>query len=205
VFLLIAMLTDWIKYIIFVVLFASFLELLLPSSSMQRFVRVIMGLFIMLAILNPIIGVVQQYLASTKQIPALSTNSENSISIINEANNIASEREKLSLELYKKELSQQMRILIMAIDGVADANVAVDIKAINKGNVTSVINSVVVYIKPGISVKNAKVAAVAKISIGEENGKKEEIHVDLKKRIIDMITELYQIPKDKVEIRMLHS
>jgi stage III sporulation protein AF len=199
------MFTDWIKYIIFVVLFASFLELLLPSSSMQRFVRVIMGLFIMLAILNPIIGVVQQYLVSTKQIPALSTNSGSSTSIINETNSTVIEREKLSLELYKKELSQQMRILIMAIDGVADANVAIDIKTINKNNVTSAINNVVVYIKPGISSQNAKVATIKKISIGEENGKAEELHVELTKRIIDMITELYQIPKDKIEIRMLHS
>lgn len=203
-FLLIALFTDWVKYIVFVVLFASFLELLLPSSSMQRFVRVIMGLFIMLAILNPIIGVVQQY-SSTKQIPALSTNSESSVSIINEVNGIASEREKLSLELYKKELSQQMRILIMAIDGVADANVVVDIKTINKGNATNAINSVVVYIKPGNSAKNVKVATIAKISIGDENGKTEELHTDLKKRIMDMITELYQIPKGKIEIKMLHS
>lgn len=198
------MFTDWIKYIIFVVLFASFLELLLPSSSMQRFVRVIMGLFIMLAILNPIIGVVQQYLVSSKQIPALSTNSGNSISMINEVNGTVSEREKLSLELYKKELSQQMRIMIMAIDGVAEANVAIDINTINKSN-ASAINSVVVYIKPGISTQNTKVAAITKISIGEGNEKAEELHIDLKKRIVDMITELYQIPNNKIEIKMLHS
>jgi stage III sporulation protein AF len=199
------MLTDWIKYIIFVVLFASFLELLLPSSSMKRFVRVIMGLFIMLAILNPIISAVQQYLATTQQMPALSTNSGNAISIINETNDISSQRERLSLELYKKELSQQMKILVMAIDGVADANVVVDIKTINKNDLTSAINSVVVYIKPGISVKDTKVATIAKISISEEHGKKEEEHTDLIRRIIDVITELYQIPKDKVEVRMLHS
>lgn len=198
------MFTDWIKYIIFVVLFASFLELILPSSSMQRFVRVIMGLFIMLAILNPIISVVQQYLVSPKQITALSTNSGNSISMINEVNGTVSEREKLSLELYKKELSQQMRIMIMAIDGVAEANVAIDINTINKSNVNA-INSVVVYIKPGISTQTTKVAAIEKISIGEGNEKAEELHTDLKKRIVDMITELYQIPNNKIEIRMLHS
>lgn len=200
---MIAIFTDWIKYIIFVVLFASFLELLLPSSSMQRFVRVIMGLFIMLAILNPIIGVVQQYLASTAQMPALSTNAGNSLSIINEAKGVVNERDKISLEMYRKELSQQMRILIMAIDGVADTNVVVDIKTMNQ-KVTG-IHSVVVYVKPGISANNAKVATIEKISIGEEKGKTEELYVDLKKRIIDVITELYQIPKDKIEIKMLHS
>jgi stage III sporulation protein AF len=195
------MLTDWIKNIIFVVLFASFLELLLPSSSMQRFVRVIMGLFIMLAILNPIIGVVQHHLTSINQIPALSTNSEISNVITNEVNHVTNERDKLSLELYKKELSQQIRILIIAMDGVADANVAVEINS----NTTNGVKSIVVYIKPGISTKNEKVASIKKITIDKQSGKTEESYAGLKERITEMITELYQIPKEKVDIKMLHS
>jgi stage III sporulation protein AF len=195
------MLTDWIKNIIFVVLFASFLELLLPSSSMQRFVRVIMGLFIMLAILNPIIGVVQHHLTSINQIPALSTNSEISNVITNEVNHVTNERDKLSLELYKKELSQQIRILIIAMDGVADANVVVEINS----NTTNGVKSIVVYIKPGISTKNEKVASIKKITIDKQSGKTEESYAGLKERITEMITELYQIPKEKVDIKMLHS
>jgi stage III sporulation protein AF len=195
------MLTDWIKNIIFVVLFASFLELLLPSSSMQRFVRVIMGLFIMLAILNPIIGVVQHHLTSINQIPALSTNSEISNVITNEVNHVTNERDKLSLELYKKELSQQIRILIIAMDGVADANVAVEINS----NTTNGVKSIVVYIKPGISTKNEKVASIKKITIDKQSVKTEESYAGLKERITEMITELYQIPKEKVDIKMLHS
>ncbi len=195
------MMTDWIKNIIFVVLFASFLELLLPSSSMQRFVRVIMGLFIMLAILNPIIGVVQHHLTSLSQIPALSTNSEISNVITNDVNHVTNERDKLSLELYKKELSQQMRILIMALDGVADANVIVE----TNSNIANDVKRIVVYIKPGISAKNEKVASIKKITISKQTGKTEELHAGLKGRITEMITELYQIPKEKVEIKMLYS
>jgi stage III sporulation protein AF len=195
------MLTDWIKNIIFVVLFASFLELLLPSSSMQRFVRVIMGLFIILAILNPIIGVVQHHLTSISPIPALSTNSEASNLITNEVNHVTNERDKLSLELYKKELGQQIRVLILAMDGVADANVVVEIES----NTANRVKSIVVYMKPGISTKNEKVATIKKITIGKPSGKTEELYAGLKERITEMITELYQIPKEKVDIKMLHS
>lgn len=198
---MIAIITDWIRNIIFVVLFASFLELLLPSSSMQRFVRVIMGLFIMLAILNPIIGVVQHHLTSINQIPALSTNSEISNAITNNVNHVTNERDKLSLELYKKELSQQMRILIMAMDGVADANVVVEIN----NNTANDVKRIVVYIKPGVSTKNEQVASIKKITISQQIGKADELHVGLKGRITEMITELYQIPKEKVDIKMLHS
>lgn len=197
------MLTDWIKNIIFVVLFASFLELLLPSSSMQRFVRVIMGLFIMLAILNPIIGAVQ-HLTSKDQIPTFAATSGDLNVITNEVNHV-SDRNALSLELYKKELSQQIRILVMAMDGVADANVVVEIKKDNASTLAMGVNNIIVYVKPGISTKSEKIVSIAKVKIDKEFNKIEETHTDLKQRITDMIIELYQIPKEKVEIKMLYS
>jgi stage III sporulation protein AF len=202
VFLLIAMFTGWVKYIIFVVLFASFLELLLPSSSMQRFVRVIMGLFIMLAIMNPIISIIQNHLIPTNQVPALSTNFGNSI--MNDSMNMSNERERLSHELYKKELAQQMKILVMAIDGVADVHVNIEIKTVKNSSIASGIESVILYIKPGLSAKDRKVAAVSKITIGEQKDKTEDPYIDLRKRISEIVTELYQIPKEKIEVRIIH-
>ncbi|AIF51494.1 stage III sporulation protein AF [Pelosinus sp. UFO1] len=199
---MIAMFTGWVKYIIFVVLFASFLELLLPSSSMQRFVRVIMGLFIMLAIMNPIISIIQNHLIPTNQVPALSTNFGNSI--MNDSMNMSNERERLSLELYKKELAQQMKILVMAIDGVADVHVNIEINTVKNSSIASGIESVILYIKPGLSAKDRKVAAVSKITIGEQKDKTEDPHIDLKKRISEIVTELYQIPKEKIEVRIIH-
>lgn len=200
------MFTGWVKYIIFVVLFASFLEILLPSSSMQRFVRVIMGLFIMLAILNPVIAMVQNRLALANQLPVLSNNSANSTTMMNEVNHITMEREKLSLELYKKELAQQIKILIMTIDGVADVNVVIDINATDGHNPTNMIKNVLLYVKPGISSSNSGVIGnVSKISIGEQNAKTEELQIEFKKKIIQIITELYHIPKERIEIKILHS
>ncbi|WP_285717757.1 stage III sporulation protein AF [Pelosinus sp. IPA-1] len=196
------MFTGWVKYIIFVVLFASFLELLLPSSSMQRFVRVIMGLFIMLAIMNPIISIVQNHLIPTNQIPALSTNFGNSI--MNDSMNMSNDREKLSLELYKKELAQQMKILVMAIDGVADVHVNIEVNTVKNSSIVSGIESVILYIKPGLSAKDRKVAAVSKITIGEQKDKSEDPYIDLKKRISEIVTELYQIPKEKIEVKTIH-
>ncbi len=198
------MLTDWVKNIIFVVLFASFLELLLPNSSMQRFVRVIMGLFIMLAILNPIIGAVQ-HLTSKDQIPTFAANSGDLNVIASEVNHVNNDRNALSLELYKKELSQQIRILVMAMDGVADANVVIEIKKGNASTLSMGVSSIIVYVKPGISAKSEKIVSIAKVKIDKEFNKTEETYTDLKQRITDMIMELYQIPKGKVEIKMLYS
>jgi len=198
---MIAMLTYWIKSIIFVVLFATFLELLLPSSSMQRFVRVIMGLFIMLAILNPVIDVVQSHLTPS-QIPVLSTSSASSTVILNNAQTVAQERTQLSAEIYKKELAQQMKVMITNLDGVADAKVVIDTERSNNNKLNTMINSVVVYVTPGNSVNNV---AIAKVSIGQQPRGAIDLNVELQDKITKLITEIYQLPKEIIEIKILHS
>jgi stage III sporulation protein AF len=192
--------TGWVKDIIFVVLFASFLELLLPSSNMQRFVRVIMGLFIMIAILNPIIDIVQNHEALANQLPVLNSNSVNSAVIMNRANSVSIEREKISIELYKKELAQQIKIVVLAIDGVADVNVVVETNPENN-DLTGVIKNVALYISPDVP----KIGNIPKVSIGGAHGNREAPQKELQIKITQMITELFQIPKEKIEIRMLYS
>ncbi|MEG6585630.1 stage III sporulation protein AF [Dendrosporobacter sp. 1207_IL3150] len=192
--------SDWIKNIIMIVLFASFLELLLPSSSMQKFIRVIIGLFITLAILNPIIDIIQNRFGPN-QIPALSTNASNSQVIINNATKLADQREQMSVELYKKELAKQIRATVIAVDGVADAQVAVDISNEKKGKLIDVKN-ITVFVKPGVSANEGK---IAKVTIGStSSADRPELKPQTKAKISYTINELYQIPKDSIEIKALH-
>lgn len=55
-----AWLSGWLKDIIVVVLLASFVELLLPNNAYQRYVRTVLGLFILLALLSPLLSLFQQ-------------------------------------------------------------------------------------------------------------------------------------------------
>jgi stage III sporulation protein AF len=47
--------SDWLREIVLVILLAAFIDLMLPNSSMQRYVKVVVSLFILLTILSPII------------------------------------------------------------------------------------------------------------------------------------------------------
>lgn len=145
---MIANITLWIKEIILVVLFSSFLELLLPNSSMQRFVRVIVGLFILLAILNPFIGFMEKQLTPA-QLPAIA-HVENKLTDANvqrAVNSVAEKREQLAADLYIKDLSKQMRATVMSIDGVADARVSVVVESVEpESKRTGKIKKVFIYI-----------------------------------------------------------
>ncbi|OYD09990.1 stage III sporulation protein AF [Paludifilum halophilum] len=55
----------WLKQIIILVLLATFMDLLLPNNAMDRYVKLVMGLLIILAILSPIFQLIRQDLDLT--------------------------------------------------------------------------------------------------------------------------------------------
>ncbi|MFD2672763.1 stage III sporulation protein AF [Marinicrinis sediminis] len=50
---------SWLQEIVLIVLFATFIELLLPNHSMQRYVKVVLSLLVLLTILQPIVRLLQ--------------------------------------------------------------------------------------------------------------------------------------------------
>ncbi|WP_028775623.1 stage III sporulation protein AF [Shimazuella kribbensis] len=50
--------SDWIRQIILIIFIATFIDLLLPSSSLERYVKLIMGLIIVVSILQPVLQLV---------------------------------------------------------------------------------------------------------------------------------------------------
>lgn len=53
-------LSEWIRQIILLVLIATFIDLLLPNQSFDRYVKLVMGLLIIMAILTPILQLVNK-------------------------------------------------------------------------------------------------------------------------------------------------
>ncbi|MDQ0417407.1 stage III sporulation protein AF [Croceifilum oryzae] len=57
---------DWLKQIILLVLIATFLDMLLPSNAMEKYVKLVMGLLILMAILSPIFKLLSENLDLTE-------------------------------------------------------------------------------------------------------------------------------------------
>jgi stage III sporulation protein AF len=52
--------SGWLKTVVTVIMLATFVDLLLPSSTMQRYVRTVMSLFILLTLLSPVVQFFQR-------------------------------------------------------------------------------------------------------------------------------------------------
>ncbi|WP_245719472.1 stage III sporulation protein AF [Paenibacillus tianmuensis] len=52
--------SGWLKSIVMVILLATFVDLLLPNQSMQRYVKTVIGLFLLLTLLQPLFSLLGQ-------------------------------------------------------------------------------------------------------------------------------------------------
>lgn len=52
---MLAWLNEWLRSIIIIILLAAFVDLILPNRSMQRYVKVVVSLFVLMTILTPIV------------------------------------------------------------------------------------------------------------------------------------------------------
>jgi len=192
---MLAAISEWVKNIVLIVLFASFLELLLPSSAMQRFVRVIMGLLVLLAVLNPVLDVLSARL--TPEVPALAAaNGAAAERARNGAKIMVRERERVAAELYRRDLARQMRAVVAAVDGVADAKVTVTTAAADGR--PGAVERVTVYVRPG-NAREGK--AVPKVAIGPDNADKTpDLNPALRDKIVRTVCEIYQLAARQVEV-----
>ncbi len=194
---MISALNDWVKTIILVVLFASFLELLLPASSMQRFVRVIMGLLVMLTMLNPVVEFIQSR-STPQEIPALGGRIIAGPGPAQGGAVPTGDKSKLAVELYKKDLARQIRAVVLAMDGVADAQVAVQLKNDTDGG-SAALEMIKISVRPGQSGVAQKIQSVS--VTGSSEAKATGLSPQLTEKITRTVRELYQLRDSQVEIK----
>ncbi|EGO63622.1 stage III sporulation protein AF [Acetonema longum] len=190
--------TDWIKNIVFVTLFATFFELLLPSSKMKQFVRVVLGLFIMLAIINPAIELVRGGFEAD-DIPALGLVETNAAQVNTAAQAIVSQREKLARDIYIRDLAQQIQAIAETVDGVAKAKVRPVCDFPDNG--VANLREIRVYVHTGARQKGTHINAIV---IGQtERPGKAAISEQIITRIQTRLSELYQVKPGQITVMPL--
>ncbi|NMO96877.1 stage III sporulation protein AF [Paenibacillus lemnae] len=150
-------LTEWLKSVIVVVMFAAFVELLLPGKSMERYARLVLSLLILLALLKPIIGLfyeapepqlAERLEAIEKGIPPGSSLEK----ILAQAEVIHDMQQKQSLQWAAEQAALEMKHQIAAETGEEPESVTVALKfqgdPASSGQGGAAVESVKVKLKP---------------------------------------------------------
>jgi len=122
-----AAVTEWVRTLVVLVVLASLLELLLPMGSMKRFVRLTMGLLILLGVARPVVGLLGGEVAFD---PDLLRDSAAGLPSMNEIMAEAHRFQERSRALLAAEVEERLRrqaeSAARAVDGVAEAQVALE-------------------------------------------------------------------------------
>ncbi|HHX95910.1 MAG TPA: stage III sporulation protein AF [Clostridia bacterium] len=116
-----AFLTELVRNLILIVLLTTFLEMIMPSDKMQRFVKVVLSLFILFTLLNPLINFINEAVIEDAFQEAWTAF---------EMTNILTESEQLQMandnfikENYRQELAAQMKLLLTPLCGKTEVNI----------------------------------------------------------------------------------
>lgn len=140
-------LKELVRNIVVIVMLTAFLDMILPSSSMRPYVKMVMGLFILVTLLNPVLNLIlhdrefevfawQEYGATATGNSTVQHDSERLLSV----------NQKLFMENYGRRLEIQMESLAKLVEGVDTVRVGVELQGSTNAGFLEGIESVVVTV-----------------------------------------------------------
>ncbi|WP_270179230.1 stage III sporulation protein AF [Alkalihalobacillus sp. CinArs1] len=171
--------TGWVTNIILLILIATVLELLLPNSNMQRYVKMVIGLMLMAVILSPLLKIfTEDFDAMLRSVTIRDSNTsiqmENSIETKKseiQASNSAYIEEQMAVQLksqVEKELREQFNLEISDL-------------ALALGEVEGEKNIDQIAVKVKEYSEETAVNDIEAVSISFSESEEEELNADAKK------------------------
>lgn len=133
------LLSQWLKEIIIIILFAVFIELLLPNRSMERYVKFVISLLILLTLLSPIMKLFTDQTEKKIEVALTGGFDEEdgnvqaeTKKILAEGNQLQKKREQEVMAWTGEEIARQMKEQLKNVTGQPISRVAVGLT--NLGN-----------------------------------------------------------------------
>lgn len=206
--LLIELLRPWVINIVVITIFVIITDIILPEGSIKQYVRVIIGIFVLLAIIQPLINIKNIRFDFEKSYLETSIKLDNK-SHINEKEVLSTYQKDKALELYKSKLIEQIITAVSYKKSIDKKNIEV-ILNINKDKKSSefgLLNDVQVIICPGEEM--SQIGKIKKVKIGNDEKViyKEEKEYNLNEKtssdeICEMLSKMLGIDKNKIQVKL---
>jgi len=185
-----------IRNLAFIMLLATFLEMLLPNEKMRGFVQMVMGLFVIAAILSPLSDFLR--LGLTMEVPAMISASSNELPVLAQEGETRDIGKSAVREQYKEILENQIKILVLAIDDVKSAQIEVELDKETGGfaDYPPVLKVDVVF-----SCQEIRVDSVDPVIVGGEEEDWQSKESDKAKLIKKQVSSLMQIREEIIFVR----
>lgn len=197
--------SDIVKNVAIIILLTTFLDMLLPNSTMQRFVKVVIGLFVMVAILNPILNLFEtDFELSSWQLASLPQYKVETV--LAKGEEMAKIQEEQALVEYKSRLEKQMEALIKLVPNIAFVKCEVVLEPVEQIGSIGKIEKAIVWVTTGEDTSSEQFVEPVEpvyVTIGkdkEQSEVKNKSDPVIKEKIFNIITNYYNLKKENVEI-----
>ncbi|MFZ3373214.1 MAG: stage III sporulation protein AF [Desulfitobacteriaceae bacterium] len=114
-------LTTLVRNLAVILLLATFIEMLLPNKSMRGYVQLVMGLFVISAILNPLMSLL--HLPMEMDIPAWSSVVAEDLPVLANDNSGEKLGKDAVQEQYRQILTHQIKALALGVSGIKQVEI----------------------------------------------------------------------------------
>ncbi|MDN5346884.1 MAG: stage sporulation protein [Clostridia bacterium] len=186
-------LADIVRQVALIVLLAAFLEMLLPRRGLTNYVRLVLGLFVLVAILNPIVGMLGR--GGEVAVAAWDLRPPPPLSeAVAKGRELARRNNEKALETYRHSLANQIKALVSLIPGAGEAEVEVEIEPGETGRLKLVR---VILFRPAEVRGEIKIPPVELVPGDGENRK---VEPELVERIKTTVCRFYNLSPDQVQV-----
>ena len=125
---MLAVVSDWVRHLVIIVVLAGFIEMILPKGDMRRYVQMVVGIFIIMAILNPTLLLLRQ-----RQLWGAPSFDQGIIGqtelsgVLRESQAVSTQIQDQALQHYRLQLEEQIRVLLSSVEGVGGLRAKVNI------------------------------------------------------------------------------
>ncbi len=197
---------SWITNIVVVIFFIAFIEILLPTSNMKKYINMILGLLIIIVIINPIIKLMSSDININREV-FYNLQSYNTFEMERESKYVESQNQQIT-EVYKKKLENEISEFVKTdIDyDVLDVKISINenIKAKDFGEITGI----EVYLgtknnNNNQNQHNIKIDEIERVAVNTDKtniSQNDKVNSPGFEEIIASISSYYKVPKEKIII-----
>jgi stage III sporulation protein AF len=204
---------EWVLNIVTLVLFIVIIEMLIPAGKMKKYVNLVTGVILIIAIINPFIKLMGGSVR-LDEVQTANSNFLDKAEIKNDSGILKEEQTKQIIEVYRKKLISQLESAALNTEGVSEAKADVIINEDYKSDLFGEVKRVYLEVGPAEN-DNAKsvvqIENIDRIEVGKDVKKNAETPKNtiaaepdtaLAKRLEDKISGLYGIDKENIVISL---